>query len=163
MLANADYKDEMDYAPFREFLSEGDEQQWQDFMSGSWAWSQAVSCSVFIFCYLLSYSTQDEIANDPDTHGATFVPIVLGSDKTTVSVGTGNNEYYPLYVSFGNVRNNVRRAHQDAVSITAFLAIPKSMFTVEHPIFLLTLFQQRRSMQVTHRLESFAGSFSIHP
>ncbi|KIJ05035.1 hypothetical protein PAXINDRAFT_21688 [Paxillus involutus ATCC 200175] len=113
MLANADYKDEMDYAPFREFSSEGDEQQWQDFMSGSWAWSQA-----------------DELANDPNTHGATFVPIVLGSDKTTVSVGTGNNEYYPLYVSFGNIRNNVRRAHRDAVSVTAFLAIPKT--TKEH-------------------------------
>ncbi|KIJ06930.1 hypothetical protein PAXINDRAFT_91248, partial [Paxillus involutus ATCC 200175] len=113
MLANADYKDEMDYAPFREFSSEGDEQQWQDFMSGSWAWSQA-----------------DELANDPNTHGATFVPIVLGSNKTTVSVGTGNNEYYPLYVSFGNVRNNVRCAHRDAVSVTAFLAIPKT--TKEH-------------------------------
>ncbi|KIJ07272.1 hypothetical protein PAXINDRAFT_90695 [Paxillus involutus ATCC 200175] len=113
MLGNADYKDEMDYAPFHEFSSEGDEQRWQDFMSGSWAWSQA-----------------DEIAKDPDTHGATFVPIVLGSDKTTVSVGTGNNEYYPLYISLGNVRNNVRRAHRDAVSITAFLAIPKT--TKEH-------------------------------
>ncbi|KIK79838.1 hypothetical protein PAXRUDRAFT_16111 [Paxillus rubicundulus Ve08.2h10] len=113
MLANGDYKDEMDYAPFHEFLSEGDEQQWQDFMSGSWAWSQA-----------------DEIARDPDTHEVTFVPIVLGSDKMMVSVGISNNEYYPLYFSIGNVRNNVRRAHHDAVSVTAFLAIPKT--TKEH-------------------------------
>jgi Plavaka transposase len=35
----------------------------------------------------------------------------LGSDKTTVSVGTGNNEYWPLYMSIGNINNNVRRAH----------------------------------------------------
>ena len=27
-----------------------------------------------------------------------LVPIILESDKTTVSVGTGNNEYYPLYL-----------------------------------------------------------------
>jgi len=55
-----------------------------------------------------------------------FVPVVLGSDKTTVSVATGHTEYYPLYISLGNIHNNVRRAHRDAVSILAFLAIPKS-------------------------------------
>jgi len=55
-----------------------------------------------------------------------FVPVVLGSDKTTVSVATGHTEYYPLYVSLGNIHNNVRRAHHDAVTILAFLAIPKS-------------------------------------
>jgi len=57
-----------------------------------------------------------------------FVPVILGSDKTTVSVGTGHTEYYPLYISLGNVHNNVWRAHRDAVSILAFLAIPKSMY-----------------------------------
>jgi hypothetical protein len=33
---------------------------------------------------------QDIIAEDPDTHGSMFVPIILGSDKTTVSVATGD-------------------------------------------------------------------------
>ena len=44
-------------------------------------------------------------------HGAMLVPIILGSDKTTVFVATGNNEYYPLYMSIGTVHNNVCRAH----------------------------------------------------
>lgn len=57
-----------------------------------------------------------------------FVPIILGSDKTTVSVATGQNEYYPLYVSSGNVHNTVRRPHQGAVALVAFLAIPKGLF-----------------------------------
>lgn len=56
------------------------------------------------------------------------MPVILGSDKTTVSVATGANDYYPLYVSIGNVRNNVRRAHRDAVAIIGFLAMPKSKF-----------------------------------
>ena len=56
-----------------------------------------------------------------------YVPIILGSDKTTVSVATGQNEYYPLYMSIGNVKNRVRRTHRNAVSVIAFLAIPKSM------------------------------------
>ena len=54
--------------------------------------------------------------------------MILGSDKTTVSVATGNNEYYPLYMSIGNVQNTVRRAHQDAVVVIGFLAIPKSTY-----------------------------------
>jgi hypothetical protein len=54
-----------------------------------------------------------------------MVPIILGSDKTTVSVATGNSEYYPLYMSIGNAHNGLRRAHRNAVVLIAFLAIPK--------------------------------------
>ncbi|KAJ6531551.1 hypothetical protein B0H10DRAFT_2171470 [Mycena sp. CBHHK59/15] len=63
---------------------------------------------------------------DPATHGSTFVPIILGSDKTTVSGATGQNEYYPLYMSNGLVHNGVRRAHRNAVTLIGFLAIPKT-------------------------------------
>ncbi|KAG0693860.1 hypothetical protein DFH29DRAFT_815943 [Suillus ampliporus] len=113
MLANPDYAQEFDYRPYREFSTDSSERQWKDFMSGDWAWDQA-----------------DIISEDPESHGSTFVPVVLGSDKTMVSVATGNNEYYPLYASISNVCNNVRRAHCDAVSIITFLAIPKT--TKEH-------------------------------
>ncbi|KAG1853929.1 hypothetical protein DFJ58DRAFT_660611 [Suillus subalutaceus] len=111
ILANPDYKDEIDYVPFHEYDASDSTCRWKDFMSGDWAWQQA-----------------DTISKDPETHGSSLVPIILGSDKTTVSVGTGNNEYYPLYASIGNVRNNVRRAHRDALVIIGFLAIPKSMY-----------------------------------
>ncbi|KAG1781229.1 hypothetical protein EV702DRAFT_962857 [Suillus placidus] len=109
ILANPTYKDEIDYVPFREYDASDDTRRWKDFMSGDWAWQQA-----------------DTISQDPETHGSALIPIILGSDKTTVSVGTGNNEYYPLYASIGNVRNNVRRAHCDALVIIGFLAIPKT-------------------------------------
>ncbi|KAG1813070.1 hypothetical protein DFJ58DRAFT_850696, partial [Suillus subalutaceus] len=62
-----------------------------DFMSGDWAWNQA-----------------DIISKDLDATGSTFVPVMLGSDKTTVSVATGAHDYYPLYVSIRNVHNNIR-------------------------------------------------------
>ncbi|KAG1882265.1 hypothetical protein F4604DRAFT_1879625 [Suillus subluteus] len=109
ILANPAYKDEINYVPFREYDASDDTRRWKDFMSGDWAWQQA-----------------DTISEIPETHGSSLVPIILGSDKTTVSVGTGNNEYYPLYASIGNVRNNVRRAHRDALVIIGFLAIPKT-------------------------------------
>ncbi|KAG1747791.1 uncharacterized protein EDB91DRAFT_1235787 [Suillus paluster] len=95
--------------PYRKYSTNGDERQFRDFMSADWAWDQA-----------------DIITGDPETLGLMFVPIILSSDKTTVSVATGNNEYYPLYLSIGNVHNNVRCAYQDAVAIIGFLAIPKT-------------------------------------
>ncbi|KAJ6607747.1 hypothetical protein B0H10DRAFT_1956000 [Mycena sp. CBHHK59/15] len=107
-LANPDFKGEMDFAP-KQVFGEGDSREYQDFMSGNWAWRQA-----------------DIIVEDPATHGSTFVPIILGSDKTTVSVATGQNEYYPLYMSNGLVHNGVRRAHRNAVTLIGFLAIPKT-------------------------------------
>ncbi len=86
--------------------------------------------SMIYFCKLslLTGLIQDIIAEDPETHGAMFCPLILGSDKTTVSVATGQNEYHPVYMSLGNVWNNVRRAHRNAILIIAFLSIPKSKF-----------------------------------
>ena len=66
-------------------------------------------------------------------HMALHCPIILGSDKTTVSVATGQNEYYPLYMSNGLTHNNVRRAHRNAVTLIAFLAIPKSTDSIFFP------------------------------
>lgn len=55
-----------------------------------------------------------------------FAPVILGSDKTTVSVATGQNDFYPLYASVGTAQNHVRRSHRNALSVIGFLAIPKS-------------------------------------
>ena len=63
--------------------------------------------------------------NDPSTEGSMYVGVILGSDKTTVSVATGHVEYHPLYLSIGNPHNCVRRAHRNAVTPIGFLAIPK--------------------------------------
>lgn len=82
---------------------------------------------------------QDEIAKDKNTHGAMFVPVILGSDKTTVSVATGQNEYYPLYISLGNVHSSVRRAHRNAVALLGFLSVPKSTQILLSLSFILFL------------------------
>ncbi|TFK63944.1 hypothetical protein BDN72DRAFT_291432 [Pluteus cervinus] len=78
-------------------------------MSADWAWK-----------------TADIIANDPSTHGAMLIPIIVGSDKTTVSVATGHQQYHPVYISPGNLTNTARRAHTNAVLPVAFLPIPKT-------------------------------------
>jgi len=54
-----------------------------------------------------------------------YCPIILRSDMTIVSVGTGHVEYHPVYLSIGNTHNSVQCAHWNTVIPIAFLAIPK--------------------------------------
>ncbi|KAM6502974.1 hypothetical protein JOM56_002951 [Amanita muscaria] len=108
-LSNRSFAHRMDFSAKKIFSSKTNSRQYQDLMSGEWAWERS-----------------DNLAQDEQNHGATFCPIILGSDKTTVSVATGQNEYYPLYMSNGLFHNNVRRAHQGGVSLIAFLALPKT-------------------------------------
>ncbi|KAN0093226.1 hypothetical protein V8E55_004010 [Tylopilus felleus] len=98
-----------DYVPYRDFLADSNQRRYENLMSGDWAWRQA-----------------DKIAEDPSTIGSTFVPIILGSNKTTVLVATGQNDYWPVYLSIGNIHNNVRCAHRNGVELLALLAIPKA-------------------------------------
>ncbi|KAF5314796.1 hypothetical protein D9758_018852 [Tetrapyrgos nigripes] len=107
MLANPTFANQFDSSPKR--LFKNGKRLYHDLMTGNWAWFQC-----------------DKIAEDENTHGAMFCPVVLGSDKTTVSVATGQNDYYPLYISLGNVHSSVRRAHRNAVALLGFLAVPKT-------------------------------------
>lgn len=52
MLANPNYAVEVDLQPYHEFATEMDECQWQDFMSGDWAWNQVVSLFLSMFASL---------------------------------------------------------------------------------------------------------------
>ncbi|KAK0460894.1 uncharacterized protein EV420DRAFT_1619442 [Desarmillaria tabescens] len=109
ILANPDFSNEFDTAPYVEVSSDG-KRWWCDFMSGNFAWRHA------------SRIHQE----DPTMAGAMYVGIILGSDKTTVSVAMSNVEYYPLYISIGNIHNSAWHGHRNAVVPIGFLAIPKS-------------------------------------
>ena len=66
-----------------------------------------------------------------------YCGVILGSDKTTVSVATGNVEYHPLYLSLANLHNEARRGHRNGVIPIAFLAIPKCMSSLDLVIHVL--------------------------
>ena len=42
LLGRTDIKDEMDFIPYQEFDATNDQRHWEDFMSGDWAWDEAV-------------------------------------------------------------------------------------------------------------------------
>lgn len=60
-----------------------------------------------------------------------FVPIYVSSDKTTVSVATGQNDFHPVYISVGNIHNGIRRADVGGFVLLAFLPIPRGKCLVE--------------------------------
>ena len=75
---------------------------------------------------------------DPTMHGSMFVPVILGTDKTTISVATGQHSYHPVYLSIGNVHNSLRKAHKDTLVLIGFLPIPKGEISlVPVPLALL--------------------------
>ena len=100
---------------------------------------------------------QDVISEDPLTHGLMFVPIILGSDKTTVPVATGQNDYYPLYLSIGNVQNHMRQAHKNALVVIGFLPIPKgkNLFSFISPVLTLTYTLAARKDANTEEFRQF--------
>ncbi|KAH8977242.1 hypothetical protein EDB86DRAFT_3092823 [Lactarius hatsudake] len=108
-LASKEFDGEFEYMPYEEYNEKGS-RVYSNLMSGIWAFREA-----------------DTISQDKKTHGAMFVPIIAGSDKTTVSVATGHQEYHPVYASLGNITNTARRGHGNGVVPVAFLPIPKIM------------------------------------
>ncbi|KAH9029132.1 hypothetical protein EDB84DRAFT_1605005 [Lactarius hengduanensis] len=107
-LASKEFDGKFEYTPYEEYNEMGS-RVYSNLMSGIWAFREA-----------------DTISQDKKTHGAMFVPIIAGSDKTTVSVATGHQEYHPVYASLGNITNTARRGHGNGVVPVAFLPIPKT-------------------------------------
>ena len=90
---------------------------------------QAVGLMYLISLYIDAYSSlKDIIAEHPHTHGSVLIPVAGGSDKTTVLVSTGHQEYHPIYQSPDNFKNTVCHMHGLGVMPVAFLPIPKSMW-----------------------------------
>lgn len=67
-----------------------------------------------------SYRTDRYQATLPD--GATVVPIILSSDKTQLSVFSGDKTAYPVYLTIGNIPKSIRRKpSQHAQILLAYL------------------------------------------
>ncbi|KAG1766610.1 hypothetical protein EV702DRAFT_980766 [Suillus placidus] len=146
MLANSDFDGGIEFSPYRDYTAE-DKRYWKNFMSADWAWNQA-----------------DVIAQNEENHGSTFVPLIIGSDKTVVSVATGQTEYHPLYLSIGNIHNSVRRAHRGGVVLIGFLAILKSTKehndNIKYRNFRRQLFQ-RSLAKIFESVKPFMDTFDV--
>lgn len=50
-------------------------------------------------------------------------------------MATGHNEYWPIYLSIGNIHNNLRRAHRNGLVLLGFLTIPKCKYILHRNFF----------------------------
>ena len=95
---------------------------------------------LFIYPYVLACShfiiIQDTIIKDHlEAIGSFLISIILGSDQMTISIATG---HWPLYLSIGNIHNNVHCGHHNGVVLLGFLAIPKSVLLIFDLCFFCT-------------------------
>ena len=128
MIANSDFAGGFDFMLYQEYSVDG-QHHFENFMSGDWAWKQAVSYFWNLWIHLLIKGSQDKIIiTHPENKGAFFVPVILGSDKMTVSITTGQTKYWLVYISIGNICNNMQCAHHNGIMLLGFLACPKCKF-----------------------------------
>ena len=76
---------------------------YQEWLSGDHAWNLQVSSSFPRNSRFFFDLTKDQIPN-----GATLVGVVLSSDKTNISVMTGNRMAHPLLLSLANIDSAIR-------------------------------------------------------
>ncbi|KIL57451.1 hypothetical protein M378DRAFT_188432 [Amanita muscaria Koide BX008] len=108
-ISSPDLRHHFNYVPYKQF-NQTQERVWSNLMSGEWAWNKATKI----------------VNQNPSTDGAMLVPIIVGSDKTTVSVATGHQEFHPVYIGAGNITNTMRRLHLIGIEPVALLPIPKT-------------------------------------
>ncbi|KAG8698980.1 hypothetical protein FRC08_005592 [Ceratobasidium sp. 394] len=106
-MGNPRFKRYMRYAPERHWTSRARRKQvFGEMWTGDWWWNMQVSMR------FLSSKIEDLPVNaqmilaDPQ---ATIAPLIVASDKTTLSLISGQQVAYPVYLTIGNISKRIRR------------------------------------------------------
>jgi hypothetical protein len=111
--------------------SERELRVYSEIMTGDWAWETQVRFFITLNMNPLMCSQ----ANLPD-HGRTLLPVLLGSDKTHLTVFAGDKKAWPLYLSLGNIKSSFcNKPRNHAWVLGAYLPVvtfeaPKPGFSV---------------------------------
>ncbi|KAG1840969.1 hypothetical protein C8R48DRAFT_781568 [Suillus tomentosus] len=122
----------MDFQSYKEYkVIDGHSQQvYGEFMSADVAWE-----------------IQDKL---PPGHS--FVGIIGASDKTPLTIGTGNKEMHPVLISLANIHAGVHmKATSHAFALVAYLPIPKFL-NVSKPV---------QSLHLNGVIEPFWGDWGV--
>ena len=76
--------------------------------------------------YLASLNFELTRMKEKFPEGATILGVILSSDKTTISIMTGNQVAYPLLISLANIKKDYRlKNSNNAFQILALLPVAK--------------------------------------
>ena len=98
----------MEFAPRRVWSDETKKKRvYSEISTGNWWWRKQVSrwsLHPWLFDTCLIHSKESLPA------GSTVIPVLLGSDKTHLTVFAGDKKAWPLYLSIGNITSKIRNS-----------------------------------------------------
>ncbi|KAG8742846.1 hypothetical protein FRC10_000825 [Ceratobasidium sp. 414] len=126
LLANPAFKDHMQFAARRDWTGEDRKcRVYGETCSANWWWR-----------------TQGKI---PDK-SATIVPLIISTDRTTLSLMAGNQTAYPVYLTIANIDKSVRRkVNMRATTLLAYLPVDKFDYVLDDEE------RSRLRRELTHR------------
>jgi hypothetical protein len=109
LLSRADLQSSMVFGPCHVWSNDKKESRvYNEICTGDWWWRTQV-CRPISYAELCAINSESVIQTQLSV-GSTVIPILLGSDKTHLSVFAGNKKAWPLYLSIGNIHSKVRNA-----------------------------------------------------